>query len=103
MAKGKKETIDEQDIAPQQEGEVQNEITSQKANTATAKEGSKVKTEEDICRELIAKEYAKNYPKNKEWHVTSDRSVFLADDLHYAKAHQKNLKGGGEVLTIKTK
>lgn len=53
--------------------------------------------------ELITAEYAKGYPLNKEWHVTTDRSVFLSGDLQHAKNHQKTLRGGGEVLTIKTK
>lgn len=50
--------------------------------------------------ELITTEYAKGYPDNKEWHVTTDRSVFLSGDLQHAKNHQKTLKGGGEIVTI---
>ncbi|MEG0500384.1 MAG: hypothetical protein RR550_04585 [Rikenellaceae bacterium] len=67
----------------------------------TKKENSKIIREQ--YRELILANYATLYPENKEWHVTTDRSVFLSGDLQHAINHQKTLKGEGEVLTIKTK
>ena len=42
--------------------------------------------------------YIRAYPKNKTFHVTSDRMVFLDGDRGLAVVHQKSLKGG-EVTT----
>lgn len=42
--------------------------------------------------------YLRAYPKNKTFHVTSDRMVFLADARSMAVMHQKGL-GSGEVTT----
>lgn len=87
-------SVKEEEKAPEQKSET----TEKQADTSP-----KEKTIEEQYAELITAEYAKGYPDNKEWHVTTDRSVFLSGDLQHAKNHQKTLRGGGEVITIKTK
>ncbi len=42
----------------------------------------------------LAKEYAKLYPKNKTFHITSDKQVFLEKNKSMADLHQRNQKGG---------
>ncbi len=42
----------------------------------------------------LAKEYAKLYPKNKIFHITSDKQVFLEGSKGLADLHQRGLKGG---------
>lgn len=44
----------------------------------------------------------KNYPGEKQFHVTSDGMVFLDKEENLALAHQRTLKKG-EVQTIKVK
>lgn len=43
--------------------------------------------------------YVDKYPKNKTFHVTSDRMVFLAADKNLAVLHQGSIKGSGTVET----
>ncbi len=50
--------------------------------------------------EAIAQRYAKSYPKNKVFYITSDRQVFLSDNKCLAEMHQRTI-GTGEVVTIK--
>ena len=44
------------------------------------------------------KGYTKAYPKEKVFHVTTDKQVFLGKDYSLAKAHQNSL-GKGEITT----
>ena len=41
----------------------------------------------------LAKEYAKLYPKNKTFYITSDRQVFLEDGRSLALLHQRSHEG----------
>lgn len=66
--------------------------------TEKAKSPSKSKFETDV--ERIAKNYAPHYPNVQSLHFTSDKMVFLEQDLAQAQAHQLQL-GDGEVLTVK--
>ncbi len=52
---------------------------------------------------LFLESYLKAYPKEKAFHVTSDRQVFLEKDLSLARLHQRELKNEGKVQTIKVK
>ena len=47
--------------------------------------------------------YVKAYPNEKAFHVTSDKQVFLEKDRGLAVLHQKSLKNGEKVQTIKVK
>lgn len=48
----------------------------------------------------IAQRYAAYYPACGEFHITSDKMVFLEGDKAEAEAHQRELPKG-EVITIK--
>lgn len=45
--------------------------------------------------------YAKAYPKEKAFYVTSDKQVFLEKDRGLAVMHQNSLGNGEKVQTIK--
>ena len=47
--------------------------------------------------------YAKAYPDEKIFLVTSDRQVFLMKDKGLAENHQRSLKNGEKIQTIKVK
>lgn len=47
--------------------------------------------------------YAKAYPGEKIFLVTSDRQVFLLKDKGLAENHQRSLKNGEKIQTIKVK
>ena len=47
--------------------------------------------------------YLKAYPGERTFHVTSDKQVFLEKDFNLARFHQKGLKNGEKVQTIKVK
>lgn len=47
--------------------------------------------------------YANAYPKEKAFHVTSDRQVFLERDRGLAVLHQTSLDNGEKIQTIKVK
>ena len=57
------------------------------------------RTEADAPYVAIAERYAKYYPYAGEFHITSDRMVFLPGDKADAEAHQR-LLGKGELRTI---
>lgn len=62
-------------------------------NKATPKPG-------DPYQALVTK-YAKYYPKNTTFHITSDMQVFLSGDKSLALLHQRSLKNEEQVRTIK--
>lgn len=47
----------------------------------------------------LAKEYAKQYPENKIFYITSDLQVFLAKSKDMARLHQRGREG--QVTTVK--
>ncbi len=72
-----------------------------KATEATIAEADDARrTEADVPYVAIAERYAKYYPSAGEFHITSDRMVFLPGDKAEAEAHQR-LLGKGELRTIK--
>lgn len=49
----------------------------------------------------LAEQYAKSYPENKVFHITTDKQVFLSNNLSAAQNHQKTIGDGkGSVTTI---
>jgi hypothetical protein len=72
------------------------EITPPEATTVTVETQSATDNETDA---FIAP-YRKAYPKEKQFHITSDKQVFLGKDLHYAKMHQKQADANKQVTTI---
>ena len=62
-------------------------------------EGKKGKTKV----ELLVERYAKAYPREKVFHVTSDMQVFLSRDKNLAELHQKSLEKDEKIQTIKVK
>lgn len=72
-----------------------------KATEATIAEADDARrTEANAPYVAIAERYAKYYPSAGEFHITSDRMVFLPGDKAEAEAHQR-LLGKGELRTIK--
>ena len=53
--------------------------------------------------QALAEEYAKSYPGNGAFHITSDRLVFLEGELPLAEAHQKSADATKKVRTINVK
>nr|WP_306449049.1 hypothetical protein [Odoribacter splanchnicus] len=51
----------------------------------------------------ILEPYIKAYPKERTFHVTTDKQVFLEKDLNLARLHQRSLKNGEKIQTIKVK
>lgn len=54
---------------------------------------------ESPLAKFVKEGYAKQYPKNKTFHVTSDKQVFLDKDKNLAELHQRSLKEG-KVTTV---
>ena len=80
----------------------ENETQEQEKNTLDQPEeieGKKGKTKV----ELLVERYAKAYPREKVFHVTSDMQVFLARDKNLAELHQKSLEKDEKIQTIKVK
>ncbi len=77
--------------------EVLPEAKEQKGTEIPKKPKNKPKANEF---EAIAQRYAKSYPKNKVFYITSDRQVFLSDNKCLAEMHQRTI-GTGEMVTIK--
>lgn len=50
--------------------------------------------------EQLADSYQKHYPSCDEFHITTDKQVFLKTDLSLATLHQRSI-GEGKVRTIK--
>ena len=73
--------------------------------TAAAKVKATLKTQDDKAKaggvapklSLLAKAYAKNYPKIERFYITSDGQVFLPESKDYARMHQNSLEGGEPV------
>lgn len=96
------------------EGQGDNETEKNKESVEkpeTAKEKAKV-TVDEFARKLAEKSkeqqefidpYIKAYPKERVFHVTSDRQVFLERDRSLAVLHQNTLGNEGKVQTIKVK
>jgi hypothetical protein len=57
-------------------------------------------TKKETGREKLLKDYAKRYPGNKTFHITTDNQVFLAKDKHLAENHQRSLKDDGTVDSV---
>lgn len=79
-----------------------NETQEQEKNTLDQPEeieGKKGKTKV----ELLVERYAKAYPREKVFHVTSDMQVFLSRDKNLAELHQKSLEKDEKIQTIKVK
>lgn len=64
-----------------------------------SKTDTKSKVADDPYQALAA-QYAKMYPRNKTFHITSDMQVFLEGDERLARMHQNGIEGG-EVKSIK--
>lgn len=71
---------------------VAEDATEKTAPAKTAKQPQKAKMPD------FMKGYIKAYPKERVFHVTTDKQVFLGKDYSLAKAHQKSL-GKGEITT----
>ena len=67
--------------------------------TVTTTTAEPLKKDENLSALIAA--YKKSYPKEKTFHVTSDKQVFLSKDLDMAKLHQKSVSVEGGVQTIK--
>lgn len=79
------------ETAPEQEAE---EATKAAEKTKTAAKAAAKKPKYPAFLDG----YIKAYPKEKVFHVTADKQVFLDKDYHFAKAHQDGL-GKGEITT----
>ncbi len=92
--------------APEQEAEKTQEqapeSTPEQGTGQTTEETSEQKQEQASKLPDFLTPYLKAYPKNRVFHATTDRMVFLEADLDMARAHQIGL-GGGEVKTYKVK
>lgn len=72
---------------------------------AAAKVKAAIKTQDEKAKaggvapklSLLAKAYAKNYPKVERFYITSDGQVFLPDSKDYARMHQNGLTDGEPV------
>ena len=53
--------------------------------------------------EILVEKYAKAYPREKVFHVTSDMQVFLSKDKNLAELHQRSLDKEENLQTIKVK
>jgi len=90
-------------------------VATPKANTAASKEKKETKPEPETKTTPVTESnkaattksepdfmdhYRKAYPKEKCFHVTSDKQVFLSCDLSLAKRHQKTVDETKDVKTI---
>lgn len=74
------------------------EVAAAEQAAAEKAAAAKAATKKDPFREL-ASEFAKSYPGNKIFHITTDMQVFLSGDLSAAQNHQRSLSEG-EVKSI---
>lgn len=83
------------------------EMAKLEAKKKATAEAPKLESEKNAAKkdpfEALAEQYAKLYPDNDVFHITSDKQVFLTKDLNLAQLHQSSLKDGEEVKTIKIK
>lgn len=71
-----------------------------RGNSATKPTPEKAQTPAKKTKQALAKDYAKLYPKNKTFYVTSDDQVFLEGDKSLAQMHQNTLATGEEIETV---
>ena len=90
--------VETQATPTEQAGETVEEEPAE-ASPATETKAKPAKKKAEALPDFLAP-YLRAYPKNKTFHVTSDRMVFLADARSMAVMHQKGL-GTGEVTTYK--
>lgn len=91
------EKTTEKEILPGESTGQEGDIQEKNPGTGPKKEktGKKVPT--------FLEPYLKAYPGERTFHVTSDKQVFLEKDLNLARFHQRGLKNGEKVQTIKVK
>lgn len=70
------------------------------AEAADAVEVKAEKAEGDAMAKFIVP-YAKAYPAERLFYVTSDKQVFFEKNKELGVAHQNSLKNGKEIQTIK--
>lgn len=63
-------------------------------SAAANKPATAQSTKENLLAKLVRDEYAKRYPDNKTFYITSDKQVFLEKNKEDAGNHQRGLKGG---------
>ena len=83
------------EAAPEQEAKVEEVV---ERTTKSAKEKNTASKAAKPKYPAFLDGYVKAYPKEKVFHVTADKQVFLDKDYHFAKAHQNGL-GKGEITT----
>lgn len=93
--------------APMSPEKKETQAASKTGDKAAAEHKAREEQEMRIAQEeapyvAIAKRYAESYPTCPEFHITSDKMVFLAGDKAEAQAHQ-NALGKGELHTIKVR
>lgn len=108
MGKVRKTLNDEEVAAAEKAMQEKSELEAKELAEKCKKEAAdKLATENSPKKPLPQKntfidKYAKSYPANKVFYVTSDNQVFLQGDHNMAVLHQKTLKEG-ELETIKVK
>lgn len=98
----KEKTIEDGLFPEEQTGqkeESQNKVDTPDSKTKKKKAGN---TQERKIPEIL-EPYIKAYPKERTFHVTTDKQVFLEKDLNLARLHQRRLKNGEKIQTIKVK
>lgn len=76
------------------------ESTTKVATPAVSTPEEGVETKATEKKADFMDHYRKAYPKERSFHVTSDKQVFLSGDLALAKRHQKTVDASKEVETI---
>ncbi len=75
------------------------ESAANEGKPSPARKSTTSAVKKDDALTALAKGYAKLYPKNKTFHITSDKQVFLDKDKGLADLHQHGLKEG-KVTTV---
>lgn len=75
-------------------------LAKEAAEVEKARKEAEAQTKKLAPYKEIAQRYAAHYPACGEFHITSDKMVFLEGDKAEAEAHQRELPKG-EVITIK--
>lgn len=106
LKEGKNPSVADKKAAAQklktQESEAERKKAEQKAEQVekAARLAAEKKAKEEAPYVEIAYRYAPHYPNCAQFHITSDKMVFLEPDKAAAIEHQ-NFIGKGEVRTIK--
>lgn len=82
-----------------QSNDAPNDDQSSEEEEPEAKEQQKASSEEIDKNRAIAERYAKLYPNEKAFVITSDGQVFLSKNMNLAVTHQRTLKSG-ELETV---